>query len=130
MGADFYAKIILTFPCSIDNLYEREEVRLCSHSIPEGSKFCPECGRPRSKTRMTKARPGWEDCVNEDEAYYNDDAGMAICELAKTDQYDSMTTIVLADIQAHAEGIKRRLVAAGIKAAREAKVCLQLYCSV
>src|SRR3990172_4790311 len=70
MGADYYAYALIG--CEVDPklLWESHPIRQCRHDIPEGFRFCPECGKPNQPIITYRRRFGEDredyDCTEED----------------------------------------------------------------
>ena len=58
MGADYYAYALIG--CEVDPklLWESHPIRQCRHDIPEGFRFCPECGKPNQPIITYRRRFG------------------------------------------------------------------------
>jgi hypothetical protein len=70
MGVEFTGMAILGVKVTAETFFHTEKKtgggkRACDHQIPQGSKFCPECGKPRRGRTYTytdyKVRDEWKD---------------------------------------------------------------------
>jgi hypothetical protein len=66
MGVDFHAYLVAGIRIKRAHLYVPTARSGCEHSIPDGAKFCPECGKPSLVTESVPL-----DGYNEDDRLHD-----------------------------------------------------------